>query len=113
MATFTYWNWEEVDINWENLNLNWEEVGILISDVLPVVGSGMWPIGAKDQLKQLNKLPKEKKRQIIRIACRIEGMDFIESKYKDDKDINITVKHINIIINEISNNIKIDVQNIS
>ena len=112
MATFTYWDWEEVDINWEALDLNWEEVGILITDVLPNV-SGIWPAGAKDQLKQLNKLSKEKKRKIIRIACKIEGLEFIESKYKNEKDINITIEHINIILNKISNNIKVNVQNIS
>ena len=35
MATFQYWNWEEVDINWGLLDLNWEEVSKNWSFKLP------------------------------------------------------------------------------
>jgi len=110
---FVYYNWEEVNINWESVNLNWEEVGILINDVLPFVG--ILPVTGKRwyDLKNLNKLPEKKKRKILHIVCKIQGTEFEEYKYKNDEDINITVEHINIIIDEILNNIKVNVQNIS
>jgi hypothetical protein len=112
--SFVYYNWEEVDINWEALDLNWEEVGFLISDVLPAVGGAPFAGGKPEyDLKKLNKLPKEKKRQIIRIVCKIQGTEYEEYKYKNDEDINITVEHIDIIVNRIINNIKVNVQNIS
>jgi hypothetical protein len=116
---FQYWNWEEIDINWDTLNLNWEEVGFLISEVLPVAGVSpyMGVTGKrKYDLKKLNELPEEKKRQIIKIVCKIKGEDeeYINYKYKNDKDIKITAEHIDIIVNEIlKNKIKVNVQNIS
>jgi len=117
MATFQYWNWEEVDINWGLLDLNWEEVGILIDDVLPAVGFGPVVVGGKPEkrwydLKPLNELPEEKKRKIIRIVCKIEGKVFEETKYISTKRIKITAEHIDIIVDKILNNIKVDVQNI-
>jgi hypothetical protein len=111
---FQYYNWEEVVINWEALDMNWEEVGILINDVFPHVAAA--PIGGpprKYDLKKINELPKEKKRTVIKIACEIEGNEYIEYKYKNDKDIVITVEQIDIIVNKILNNIKVNVQNIS
>ena len=111
--SFYYYNWEEVDINWEALDLNWEEVGYIINDVLPNAGGAPFS-GERDyNLKKLNELPKEKKRQIIKIVCKIEGKEFEEYKYKNDKDIKITAKHIDIILEKIINNIKVNVQNIS
>ena len=110
---FQYYKWEEVDINWEALDMNWEEVGILVSDVLPSVFVA--PVSGKRQydLKRLNELPKEKKKQIIKIACRIEGKEYIEYKHKNDDDITITIDHVDIIVDKILNNIKVNVQNIS
>ncbi len=109
---FQYWDWQEVDINWELLNLNWEEVGILIEDVLPAVGTGPGG-GLIYDTSTLNKLSDEKKRKIIKIVCKINGEEYEESKYKNEKDIKITYNHIDSIVNEILNNIKVDVQNIS
>jgi hypothetical protein len=116
MPTFHYYNWEEVNINWENVNMKWEEVGFLISEVLPLTGSG--PLGAgpgKKDLERLNKLSREKKRKIIKIVCKIKGEDdeYISYKYKND-DIKITAEHINIILNELlKNKIEVNVQDIS
>jgi hypothetical protein len=117
MSTFHYYNWEEVNINWEAVHMNWEEVGFLISDVLPYAATA--PIGGKrtkHDLDKLNKLPEEKKRRTIKIVCKIQGEDdeYINYKYKNDKDIKITAEHIDIIVEELlKNKIKVDVQDIS
>jgi hypothetical protein len=115
---FQYYNWEEVNINWDALDLNWEEVGFLINEVLPNVGfvaGGGGGLGTpKLDLRKLNKLPEEKKRQIIKIVCKIKGEDeYISYKYKNDKDIKITADHINTILNAIKNKIKVKAENIS
>lgn len=121
MSTFQYYKWEEVNINWEAVNMNWEDVGFLITDVLPSVSVGFSPyMGAvsekrKYDLKKLNELPEEKKRQIIKIVCKIKGEEdeYIDYKYKNE-EIEITVEDIDIIVNEIlKNKIKVHVQNIT
>ena len=119
MSTFQYYNWEEVIINWEAVNMNWEQVGFLISDVLPYAGA-FPPISGstkpRHDLEKLNKLPEEKRRQIIKIVCQIKGEDdeYISYKYKNDKDIVITAEHIDIIVEELlKNKIKVNVQVIS
>jgi len=107
---FQYYNWEEVNINWEALDMNWEEVGILINDFLPRVSA---PIGGGKKIwEDVNKLPPEKKRIIIRMACDIGGQEYISYKYKNE-DVVITVEHVDIIVDKILNNIKVHVQNIS
>lgn len=114
---FQYYNWEEVNINWENVNMNWEDVGFIISDVLPHVGISPY-MGAKKReydLEKLEKLPEEKKRRIIKIACKIKGEDdeYIEYRYKNE-DIKVTVEDIDIIVNELlKNKIEVHVQNIT
>ena len=105
---FQYYNWEEVDINWELLDMNWEEVGIIINDVLPHVIS-FPPISGgvgkpKYNLKKLNELPEEKKRIIIKIACEIDGKEYIDYKYKNE-NIKITAKDINLIMNKLYKNV--------
>jgi len=113
---FRYYKWEEVNINWEGLNMTWEEVGIMEE----IIGSIAAPISGKQlpdflKMKELNKLPQEKKLKIIKIVCKIIGDDkeYISYKYKND-DIKITANHINIIINEVlKNKIEVNVQNIS
>ena len=106
--SFYYYDWQEVDINWEALDLNWEEVGFIEKDILPFVAIvGGIP---KYDLEELDKLSRKKKIKLIRIACRIEGKDFIESKFKNEKDIKITTEHLDSVINKI---IKVNVQNIS
>ena len=110
---FQYYNWEEVNINWEALNMNWEAVGILINDFLPNVSV---PIGGGKKIWEdasINGLSAEKKRIIIRMACEIEGQEYISYKYKNDEDVIITVEHVDIIVDKILNNIKVHVQNIS
>jgi len=114
---FKFYNWEEINISWDTLNLNWEEIGILISEVLPNVsfpplsgGGGV----SKEALTKLNKLPEEKKRIIIKIVCKIKGEEeYISYKYKNNKKIKITAKDINIIVDKISNSIKVNITNIS
>lgn len=115
---FIYYNWEEVDINWEALHMNWEEVGFL-EELLTGKGSGIvWaPSISKRQkrwydLEQLNKLPEEKKRLIVRIVAKIQGEEFEEYKYKNE-DIIITAEHINIILDALDKNlIKVNVKNV-
>jgi len=108
---FQYYDWQATDINWESLNMNWEEVGILINDVFPNISVS--PTGAfKINLKKLNKLPEEKKRKIIMIALKLDNKEYVEYKYADKKDINITTEHINLILNKVTKNINVEVKNV-
>jgi hypothetical protein len=110
---FEYYNWEAANINWDALDMNWEEVGILINDVLHNVSA---PIGGGKKIwddKKINELPAEKRRKIIKMACDIEGSEYIAYKYAKDDDAIVTIDHIDIIIDKIINNIKVHVQNIS
>lgn len=118
LTNFYYYNWEEVAINWEAVNMNWEEVGFLISEVLPFAAIAPLSGGGKPQhdLFKLNKLPEEKRRKIIKLVCKIKGEEdeYIDYKYKNDKDIIITAEHVDIIVEKLlKNKVKVDVQVIS
>jgi hypothetical protein len=104
VAEFRYYNWEEVDINWEAVDMNWEAVGILISDVLPYISVPLSSGPRKYDLDKINKLPEEKKRIIIKVACEIEGSEYISYKYKND-DVTVTAKHIDTIVDKLLKNV--------
>jgi len=107
------YKWETLDLNWETININWEDLYFIIDDVIPYTA----PISGakKHDLEKLNKLPEEKKKRIIKIACKIKGEDHEYISYKEKKeDIIVTAEHIDIIIEElIKNKIIVNVQNIS
>ena len=117
MSTFQYYNWEEVNINWEAVNMNWEEVGFLINEVLPFAAIAPVTGGRRPHdLDRLNKLPEEKKKQIIKIVCKIKGEsdEYISYKYGKDDHIKITANDIDIIVEELlKNKIEVHVRDIS
>jgi hypothetical protein len=90
-----YLKWEEMTIKWENVDLLWEEVFILL-EVEQVIKKG-GGYGYKEYVdgnpwKQVDKeLGEEKTKKLIKLFCRVNGVEYDETREVDDEDIKISV----------------------
>lgn len=95
--------WEEVTINWEKIDLTWDEVFILL-EVENIIrgGSGY---GMKDYIdgnpwRKINeKIGVEKTNKLIKVYCRVNGVDYEESRYNMD-DIKVSINEFERFIKE-------------
>lgn len=81
-----YLKWEELTINWENIDLLWEEIFILleVSEIIKKRGGsspGYQEYVDGNPWKKFNeKLGKEKTKKIIKLYCRVNNIEFDESR---------------------------------
>lgn len=100
-----YLKWEEMTIKWEDVDLLWEEVFILL-EVEGIIKRG-GGYGSKEYedgnpWKQLNKeLGKEKTKKVIKLYCRVNGIEFDETReIEDEKNPKITVNEFERFIKD-------------
>lgn len=86
-------NWSDVRIGtWNSNPFTWEDVA-LVDDLVASSGGNLSLAVAK-----ANKLPKKKKLQLIKIILTLQNEEFIESKYKQDKNITIHVDDVKFLL---------------
>lgn len=99
-----YLKWEEMTIKWENVDLLWEEVFILL-EVEQVIKKG-GGYGYKEYVdgnpwKQVDKeLGEEKTKKLIKLFCRVNGVEYDETREVDDEDIKISVNDFERFVKE-------------
>lgn len=96
--------WEEMTIRWEDVDLTWEEVFILLEVDKLIKGGGSGGYGYKEYVdgnpwKQVSKeLGEEKANKLIKVYCRIKGIDYEESR--------IPTESVKVSINEFERFVK-------
>jgi hypothetical protein len=106
-----YIKWEDLNVNWENIDLLWEEIVLLIEVEKVIRGGGGY--GYKEYVdnnpwKQLNKeIGKEKTKKVISVYCKLNNLEFDESREVDDNNIKISTNEFERFIKE-SINVKVD-----
>ena len=99
-----YLNWNDIRIGtWDNNPFTWDDVAIL-EEIFPGGTEGHNPY---DVYRNVNGKSEDKKKKIIKIVAKLEGKEFKEEKYKNNKKIKITVKDVNILFKTL--NIKVNV----
>lgn len=99
-----YLKWEEMTIKWENVDLLWEEVFILL-EVEQVIKKG-GGYGYKEYVdgnpwKQVSKeVGEEKTKKLIKLFCRVNGVEYDETREVDDEDIKISVNDFERFVKE-------------
>lgn len=98
------WNQTEHPIIWNNNPYIWNKVEIeVVQEVEAYINGGISPDVA------VNKLNSKKKKILIKLITKVKGEEYIEEKYKNTKNIKISAKDINLLINNVLN---IQVKNI-
>ena len=103
--------WEEVNLKWENVDLTWDEVFILLEIVEKRnKGGGGSGYPYKDDQEEYEKnnpwkklkedLGEENTKKVIKLYCRISGVDYEEIKEPFD-DVTVTINEFNRFVNEV------------
>jgi len=113
-----YVKWEEATINWENVELTWDEFFILleVTEVLRKGGGGGTSLkeymekNPWDKTKQNieKELGEEKTKKFIKLICKINGIEYKQTKEKQDK-IDITTEHLERTFKEVSKKIGVKI----
>jgi len=74
--------WEDANITWDNANFTWDEAALVAEIVTEVAG------GISDH--RLIFKDEKKKKKFIKILCKIEGIEYKETKEIKKRYIRIT-----------------------
>jgi hypothetical protein len=109
-----YLKWEEMNVRWEQVELAWDEVFILLEVFRKVVGGGGGsgsPYRADgyqkyiegNPWKQVKKdLGEESAKKLIRVYCRIKGIDYEESR-EPIEEVKVTINEFERFVREAVN----------
>jgi len=88
-------SWLEADTTWSELNEIWG----LVREVVKVVGSS--PYKRKERLEQFLDNDPEKKKKLIHLICRIEGVKVYDDSKEIESDIEITIENIEMLAEKV------------
>lgn len=105
-----YLKWEEVSINWEEVDLLWEEVFVLLEAAKALKGGGgagfPYRADAERAYREGNpwktvskKLGEEKAKTLIRVYCRIRGVEYDDSR-QPMEDVKVTMGELQRFVKE-------------
>jgi hypothetical protein len=117
MAVITKIKWEDADFTWDTSVgkanyesftghplFTWDEVFLVDEAVEEIKG------GSDEDALHFNQWDEPKKRCLIKLVCKVQGIEY--KKEKECKDYKITVKDIKILYKEI-NGVELTTENIS
>jgi len=85
--------WSDIRIGtWNSNPFTWDDVALI--EEIEVVGGG----NLDSSLAYVNKLPKKRKLQLIKIILTLQNKEFIETKYKNSKHIKINIDDIKLLL---------------
>lgn len=97
--------WEELTLNWENANFTWDELFLLL-EVEQVIKKGGSSPGWKDYVEnnpweRLRKdIGEEKTKKVIKLFCKVNGLEYDEEREINDEKIRITVNDFERFVKE-------------
>lgn len=106
-----YLKWEEVAIRWEEVDLLWEEVFVLLEAAKALRGGGgssgfPYRADAAREYREGNpwkivrkKLGEEKAKTLIRVYCRVKGVEYDESR-QPMEDVKVTMGELQRFVKE-------------
>jgi len=109
-----YLKWEEMNVKWEQVDLTWEEVFILL-EVFQKIKGGGGGTGAPYRADYYQKyvqgnpwmrvqkdLGKEAAKKLIKVYCRVKGMDYEESR-EPSESIKVSINEFERFVSEAIN----------
>ena len=90
---------------WGDNPYTWGDVKF-VSDIADGIGTG----GRRARQERLNQIldkEPEKKKRLIRLICRIEGIKVYDGKKEVKEDTNISVEKVEMLINEVIGKVRV------
>lgn len=80
-----YLKWDDIRLGtWDSITMNWESV--LIEEIISESVSNGIPLQTV-----LQQTTPEKTKKLLKILVTVNGQEYVESKYKNDKNIRMSV----------------------
>tara|TARA_Y100001938_G_scaffold13848_1_gene17100 strand:+ start:125 stop:457 length:333 start_codon:yes stop_codon:yes gene_type:complete len=101
--------WIDADATWSEINKIWS----LVQEVVDVVEDGVGgstPRARKKRLEKFLAQEPEKKKKLIHLICRIEGIKVYDDKKEVQDDVQVTLEKIEMLAEQVLGK-KIKVEN--
>ena len=104
--------WKDANTNWSDLNQFWGLVEEVVAVVEDEVGTpaGSSPTARKKRLEKFLADEPEKKKKLIHLICRIEGVKVYDDKKEVQDDVQVTLEKIEMLAEQVLGK-KIKVEN--
>ena len=99
--------WKNADTKWSELTQFW---GLVEEVVEVVVSAGSSPSARKKRLEKFLKQEPEKKKKLIHLICRIEGIKVYDDSKEVETDVQVTIEKVEMLAEQILGK-KIKVEN--
>ena len=101
-------------LKWTDANTNWGETAqlwSLVEEVVAVVeAAGSSPTARKKRLEKFLAQEPEKKKKLIHLICRIEGVKVYDDKKEVQDDVQVTLEKVEMLAEQVLGK-KIKVEN--
>ena len=101
-------------IKWTDTNFKWseyQEIWGIVEEVIEVVeAAGSSPTARKKRLEKFLAQEPEKKKKLIHLICRIEGIKVYDDKKEVQDDVQVTLEKIEMLAEQVLGK-KIKVEN--
>lgn len=99
--------WKDANTNWSDLTQFW---GLVQEVVAEVEAAGSSPTARKKRLEKFLAQEPEKKKRLIHLICRIEGVKVYDDKKEVQDDVQVTLGKIEMLAEQVLGR-KIKVEN--
>lgn len=102
MATRTPFTWNNANFAWNNNPYTWDDCA-LVEELAAALGGH----GTASVHKEIQKVfkDKEKKKQFIKLLCKVKGVEYEEQK--EIKKHKIVISDVELVVNEVMSSVKI------
>ena len=90
--------WTDADTNWGDLTQIWSLVEEVVAEV---EAAGSSPTARKKRLEKFLAQEPEKKKKLIHLICRIEGVKVYDDKKEVQDDVQVTLNKIEMLAEQV------------
>ncbi len=103
MATRIPFTWNNANFAWNNNPYTWEDCA-LVEELAAVISGGHGAAGVHKEIQKVF-MDKEKKKQFIKLLCKVKGVEYEEQK--EIKKHKIVISDVELVVNEVMSSVKI------
>ena len=92
--------WTDANTNWKDLEEIWGLVQEVVAEV-EAVPAGSSPTARKKRLEKFLAQEPEKKKKLIHLICRIEGIKVYDDKKEVQDDVQVTLEKIEMLAEQV------------